>query len=45
MWGKKKPKEPLALRKPKAISGKPAWFEQYYVPGSQHKGDRNLFSQ
>jgi phosphatidylserine/phosphatidylglycerophosphate/cardiolipin synthase-like enzyme len=43
--GEKKPKEPLALRKPKAISGKPAWFEEYYVPGSQHEGDRKLFSQ
>ena len=43
--GGKKPKEPLALRKPKAISGKEAWFEEYYVAGSQHEGDRKLFSQ
>lgn len=44
MKREKKPKEPLALRKPKAISGKGAWFEEYYVPGSQHEGDRKLFS-
>ena len=35
---------PLTLRKPKAISGKAAWFEAYYVPGSQRERDRRLFS-
>lgn len=34
----------LTLRKPKAISGKPAWFEEYYVEGSQKEDDRLLFS-
>jgi phosphatidylserine/phosphatidylglycerophosphate/cardiolipin synthase-like enzyme len=35
----------LTLRKPTAISGKPAWFEQYYVPGSQRERDRQLFAR
>jgi hypothetical protein len=39
----KKP-QPLALRKPRAITGKPAWFEAYYVAGSQRERDRKLFS-
>jgi phosphatidylserine/phosphatidylglycerophosphate/cardiolipin synthase-like enzyme len=37
--------EKLTLRKPKAISHKDAWFEEYYVPGSQREGDRKLFSR
>ena len=36
--------EKLTLRKPKAISGKDAWFEEYYVAGSQKERDRELFS-
>ena len=35
----------LKLRKPKAISGEAAWFEEYYVSGSQKESDRKLFSQ
>jgi phosphatidylserine/phosphatidylglycerophosphate/cardiolipin synthase-like enzyme len=42
--GKKKPR-PLTLRKPTAISGEPAWFEEYYVPGSQKERDRMLFAR
>jgi hypothetical protein len=38
-------KDPLTLRKPTAISGKPAWFEEYYVPGSQKERDRTLFAR
>jgi phosphatidylserine/phosphatidylglycerophosphate/cardiolipin synthase-like enzyme len=38
------PAEALALRKPTAISGKPAWFEPYYQPGSQKERDRELFA-
>jgi len=34
----------LTLRKPTAISGKPAWFEDCYVQGSQRSADRVLFS-
>jgi hypothetical protein len=34
----------LALRKPSAISGMPAWFEPYYQPGSQKERDRELFA-
>jgi hypothetical protein len=37
-----KPK-PLTLKKPTAISGKPAWFEPYYVPNTQKERDRKLF--
>jgi len=35
----------LTLRKPTAISGQPAWFEKFYVPDSQLKHDRELFSR
>jgi phosphatidylserine/phosphatidylglycerophosphate/cardiolipin synthase-like enzyme len=35
----------LTLKKPKAISGQPAWFEEFYVDGSQSANDRKLFSQ
>jgi phosphatidylserine/phosphatidylglycerophosphate/cardiolipin synthase-like enzyme len=35
----------LTLRKPTAISGRPAWFEAYYRPGSQRETDRKLFSK
>jgi phosphatidylserine/phosphatidylglycerophosphate/cardiolipin synthase-like enzyme len=40
----KKPLERIALRKPTSISGKPAWFEKSYVPGSQREKDRKVFS-
>lgn len=40
--GAKKPGQ-LALKKPSAISGKPAWFEEYYEVGSQRERDRQLF--
>lgn len=36
--------DPLTLRKPTAISGKPAWFEPYYVSETQKERDRKLFS-
>jgi hypothetical protein len=36
--------ETLTLKKPTAIGGTPAWFEQYYRPGSQREHDRKLFS-
>lgn len=36
--------EPLTLKKPTAISGKPAWFEEFYADGSQAANDRKLFS-
>jgi phosphatidylserine/phosphatidylglycerophosphate/cardiolipin synthase-like enzyme len=38
-------KKPAALHlwKPTAISGKPAWFEEYYVADSQLERDRTLF--
>jgi len=35
----------LKLAKPTAISGKPAWFERYYRPGTQRALDRALFSR
>ena len=38
----KKPGQ-LVLKKPTAISGKPAWWEEYYVAGSQRARDRELF--
>jgi hypothetical protein len=42
----KKAKAQLTLRKPKAISGKAAWFEEYYSQKqSQKTKDRKLFSQ
>ena len=34
----------LTLAKPTALSGQPAWFERYYVAGSQLERDRQLFS-
>jgi phosphatidylserine/phosphatidylglycerophosphate/cardiolipin synthase-like enzyme len=34
----------LTLRKPTAISGKPAWFADFYKSGSQKEHDRKLFS-
>ena len=34
----------LVLEKPAAISGKPAWFEKFYVAGSQAESDRKLFA-
>ncbi|MGE7955143.1 phospholipase D-like domain-containing protein [Pseudomonas sp. NPDC089530] len=40
----KTPIPPLLLKKPTAISGKPAWFEEYYAEGSQKQNDRRLFS-
>ncbi|SIR41879.1 PLD-like domain-containing protein [Rhizobium sp. RU35A] len=40
-----RPPETLSLRKPTAISGKPAWFEKSYVSGSQAERDRLLFSK
>lgn len=33
----------LTLRKPRAITGKAAWFESYYVADSQKMKDRQLF--
>jgi phosphatidylserine/phosphatidylglycerophosphate/cardiolipin synthase-like enzyme len=36
-------KAALTLRKPRAISGKAAWFESYYVAGAQKMKDRQLF--
>ena len=33
----------IALRKPTAISSKPAWFEDYYKPDTQRERDRKLF--
>ena len=37
-------KAALTLRKPRAISGRAAWFEAYYVVGSQKMKDRQLFA-
>jgi PLD-like domain len=34
----------LLLEKPTAISGKPAWFEKFYVSDSQAESDRTLFA-
>jgi phosphatidylserine/phosphatidylglycerophosphate/cardiolipin synthase-like enzyme len=39
----KKEKDILTLKKPKAISGKAAWFETYYT-NAQDKIDRELFA-
>jgi hypothetical protein len=36
--------DPLTLQKPAAMSGRAAWFEQFYVAGSQAANDRKLFS-
>jgi len=41
----KSPSKPLILKKPTAISGKPAWFEDFYKEGSQAENDRKLFSR
>jgi phosphatidylserine/phosphatidylglycerophosphate/cardiolipin synthase-like enzyme len=41
----KKKGDPLTLRKPTAISGEPAWFEEYYVADSQKERDRILFAR
>jgi phosphatidylserine/phosphatidylglycerophosphate/cardiolipin synthase-like enzyme len=35
----------LTLQKPTAISGKPAWFAQFYKEGTQAAIDRKLFSR
>lgn len=35
---------PLVLQKPRALSGKPAWFEDAYKAGSQKARDRKLFT-
>jgi len=35
----------MTLKKPRAISGKPAWFERFYTPDSQALRDRVLFSR
>ena len=43
--GRTRARAPLLLREPRAISGKPAWFEEYYVPGSQKENDRKIFSR
>ncbi len=43
LQGKKNP-PPMTLQKPTAIGGKPAWFEKFYVKGSQAANDRKLFS-
>lgn len=40
----RKPPDRLTLKKPRAISGEPAWFEKYYVAGSQAERDRRLFA-
>lgn len=34
----------LLLKKPTSLSGKPSWFENFYVKGSQAESDRKLFS-
>jgi len=40
---KTKPKV-LVLKKPRKLSGDPAWFEEYYVKESQKEQDRKVFS-
>ncbi len=35
----------LTLKKPTAISGKPAWFVDFYTAGTQREHDRKLFSR
>jgi len=35
----------MTLQKPKAISGKPAWFAEYYQAGTEKERDRKLFSR
>jgi hypothetical protein len=34
----------LTLQKPASMTGAAAWFENFYVPGSQADHDRKLFS-
>lgn len=41
---KKSKKDTLTLSKPTAISGQPAWFEEYYKASTQREKDRKLFS-
>ena len=41
---RKKAGDPLTLAKPTAISGKPPWFAEAYVPGGAAEADRRLFS-
>lgn len=41
---KTKGSDSLTLRKPTALSGQPAWFEGFYVKGSQLENDRKMFS-
>jgi PLD-like domain len=36
--------EALTLQKPASMTGAAAWFEKFYVPGSQAEYDRKLFS-
>jgi hypothetical protein len=36
--------EALTLQKPASMTGAAAWFEKFYVPGSQAEHDRKLFS-
>jgi hypothetical protein len=43
--GGKAKRDSLKLRKPRAISGEPAWFEDSYVTGSQKERDRLLFAR
>ena len=42
---KSKKKDSLTLAEPSAISGKPAWFEEYYEANTQKEKDRQLFSR
>jgi hypothetical protein len=35
----------IFLQKPEAISGKPAWFADYYEDNTQKERDRKLFSR
>jgi len=42
---KTKAKDQLTLQKPAAISGKNAWFDEYYKKGSQRQKDRELFAR
>jgi phosphatidylserine/phosphatidylglycerophosphate/cardiolipin synthase-like enzyme len=37
--------DPLTLKKPRSLSGKPSWFEKFYEKGSQLALDRKLFGQ
>ena len=41
---KNKAQEGLFLKKPTAISKKPAWFKPFYKKGSDAESDRILFS-